>query len=280
MRFIVFGDSKGKKHGINEKTLKSILQRTCKLNPEPEFLVVCGDSIAGSTNENILKAQLNNFKNILNTYHPNKSILPVIGNHEVNIFPKDDRYELIFKEVYDDFHPTESLKEYNKSVYYVDLDDTRLIILNSFHYNEIHKITNNQLKWFEKVSSEEKRNKLLFIHSPAFPTGAHLGHCLDLYPECRDEFLNIAVKNNIDIIFSAHEHNYSRRIISNSNIIQIISGGGGEKLRNKYKDKDGVIIPPINKFHFLIVDIFDTLIKVSAISIKGSVLDTFTIDKY
>ena len=96
MRFIVFGDSKGKNHGINEKVLKKILHISCKLNPKPEFIVVCGDSIAGSTNEKILRYQLNNFKSILNKYHPNKTILPVIGNHEVNITPHDDKFELIF----------------------------------------------------------------------------------------------------------------------------------------------------------------------------------------
>lgn len=277
MRFIVFGDSKGKNHGINEKVLKKILQKACKLNPQPEFTVVCGDSIAGSTNENILRYQLNNFKSILNEYFPNKPILPVIGNHEVNIAPQDDKFELIFKEVYNDFTPTEYLEEYNKTAYYVDFNNTRIIVLNSFHYNEIHKITNNQLKWFDKISAEEKSNKLLFVHSPAFPTGAHLGHCLDLYPECRDSFWSVVEKNNIDIVFSGHEHNYSRRIIPGSKITQIISGGAGEKLRNKYKDKKGVIVPPIDKFHFLVVDINNNLIEVSAISTKGTVLDNFTL---
>lgn len=279
MRFIIFGDSKGKNHGINDKVLKKILHITCKLNPEPEFIVVCGDSIAGSTNEIILRHQLNNFKDILNKYHPNKSILPVIGNHEVNITPNDDKFELIFKEVYDNFNPTEYLEEYNKTAYYVDLENTRFIVLNSFHYNEIHKITNNQLKWFEKISAEEKDHKLLFIHSPAFPTGAHLSHCLDLYPECRDYFWKIVEKNHIDIVFSGHEHNYSRRIIGEYKIPQIISGGAGEKLRNKYKDKKGVVVPPIDKFHFLLVDINDNLIEVSAISSKNTILDTFTINK-
>lgn len=163
MRFLVFGDSKGKNHGINEKVLKNILYRSSKLNPQPEFTVVCGDSIAGSTNEDILRSQLNNFKSILNRYHPNKLILPVIGNHEVNITPDDDKYEVIFKEVYDDFNPTGYLEEYNKTTYYVDFNDTRLIILNSFHFNELHQITNTQLKWFDKISAEEKIMILYFL---------------------------------------------------------------------------------------------------------------------
>ena len=106
------------------------------------------------------------------------------------------------------------LDEYNKTVYYIDFDNYRLIFLNSFHYNEIHKITNNQLKWFENICKQSNKNKLLFLHSPAFPTGAHLGHCLDLYPKCRDDFWSIVDKYEIKLVFSSHEHNYSRRVVS------------------------------------------------------------------
>ena len=97
---------------------------------------------------------------------------------------------------------------------------------------ESGKITNSQLSWFDKISSINIKNKIVFVHSPAFPTGAHLGHCLDLYPDCRDAFIDIVEKNHINLIISGHEHNYSRRIIGTSNIIQIITGGGGEKLHS------------------------------------------------
>ena len=95
----------------------------------------------------------------------------------------------------------------------MDFGNTRLIVLNAFHYGSIHKIDKDQLNWFEEKASEYKKNKLVFIHSPAFPTGAHLGHCLDLYPEDRDVFWKVVDKCGIDIVFSGHEHNYSRRII-------------------------------------------------------------------
>ena len=277
MRFLVFGDSKGKKHGINEKVLKDILYKSCIISPKIQFIVVCGDSIAGSKDKEILKKQLYNFKSIINSYYPNVDIFPIIGNHEVNITPETDEYELIFQEVYNNFAATNYLPKYNKTAYYIDFEDTRLIMLNSFHPNEIHKITNSQLSWFDKISSINIKNKIVFVHSPAFPTGAHLGHCLDLYPDCRDAFIDIVEKNHINLIISGHEHNYSRRIIGTSNIIQIITGGGGEKLRNKYKDKKNVVIPPIDKFHFLIIDINKDNIHISAISTKGTMLDSFSL---
>lgn len=289
MRFIVFGDSKGKDNGINKKVLKAIMNESCRLNPDAEFIVMCGDTVAGSCKENELSIQLKNLRFLIQKYHPGKLLIPVIGNHEVNIWPTDDRYEKIFNQVYSDFKPTDTLNDYNKTVYYIDFSDTRIIVLNAFHYGEIHKIDKNQLKWFEEKASEYKKNKFVFVHSPAFPTGAHLGHSLDLYPKDRDAFWKIVDKCGIDIVFSGHEHNYSRRLIDDSfhaepnyyerSIYQIITGGGGEKLRDKYKSKKGIVVSPIAIYHFLVIDVETDFIKVSAISSKGKILDEFIIPK-
>lgn len=289
MRFIVFGDSKGKENGINEKVLKELMNETCKLTPAPQFIVMCGDTVAGSNKEEILLSQLKRLKNIIEKYHADKLLIPVVGNHEVNIEPIDDRYEKIISLAYNDFNPHNTLQGHNNTVYCMDFEDTRLIILNAFHYGATHKINKEQLNWFKEKASEPNKNKLVFIHSPAFPTGAHLGHCLDLYPEYRDDFWRVVDECNIDIVFSGHEHNYSRRTIDSSfssenfhykrSITQVISGGGGEKLRDKYKSKQGVVVAPIAAYHFLVVDININSIIVSAISSKGKKLDEFKIDK-
>lgn len=289
MRFLIFSDSKGKKNGINEKVLNTIMNETCKLKLQPEFIVMCGDTVAGSAKEEILALQLTKLRKIIERYYPNKPLVPVIGNHEVNIEPLDDRFEKIFSLVYNDLSPSGYLNSYNKTVYYIDIADVRLIILNAFHYGSTHKIDKDQLVWFEEKASEYKKNKFVFVHSPAFPTGAHLGHCLDLYPEYRDAFWKIVDKYSIDIVFSGHEHNYSRKVIDSSfssenfcyerSINQVITGGGGEKLRDKYKSKKGVVIPPISIYHFLVVDVESNLIRVSAISSKGKKIDEFKIEK-
>jgi 3',5'-cyclic-AMP phosphodiesterase len=289
MRFIVFSDSKGKENGINEKVLKTLMHETCRLKPEPEFIIMCGDTVAGSSKEEILTFQLTRLRKIIEKYHPNKPLFPVVGNHEVNIEPLDDRFEKVLSQVYNDLTPTEYLANYNKTVYYKDFADMRFIILNAFHNGLTHRIGKDQLIWFEEKASEYKKNKFVFVHSPAFPTGAHLGHCLDLYPEYRDAFWKTVDKCGIDIVFSGHEHNYSRRIIDNSfnsensfyerSINQVITGGGGEKLRDKYKSKKGIVIPPVAVYHFLIVDVETNCITVSAISSKGKKIDEFKIDK-
>lgn len=288
IRFIIFGDSKGKDYGINEKILTKILKESCKLKPLPEFIVMLGDNVAGSEKEDILHSQLVRLRTLIKKFHGNILLLPVVGNHEVNIEPIDDRYELIFKKIYSDMLPTGFLGGYNGTVYYKDFQDTRFIVLNSFHYGALHKIDDKQLNWFKNAASAHIKNKLLFVHSPGYPTGAHYSHCLDLYPENRDAFWHIVDSCGIDIVFSSHEHNYSRRIIDSSfstaqtpyerNVFQIISGGAGEKLRDKYVDKKGVIVKPIAVYHFLVVDVEASHIKVCAINYHGKKIDEFSID--
>jgi len=280
LRFIILSDSKGKENGINKKVLLKLLNQSCKLTPKAECIVLCGDNVAGSKMENILVDQLQNLRNLIEKYYYSIPLIPVVGNHEVNNEPNDDRYEKIFSTIYNDMLPNTYLEGYNKTVFYVDFEDVRFIILNSFHFNEINKIENEQLFWFKEVASGDIKNKIVFVHAPAFPTGAHYGHCLDLYPENRDAFWKIVYDCNIDIVFSGHEHNYSRRKIEyKKGIYQVITGGSGEKLRDKFKDKKGVVIAPIATYHFVVVDVISNGIEVSAISSEGKLLDKFKIDK-
>lgn len=281
MKFIILSDSKGKERGINEKVLSKLLKESKKLNPEPNFILLGGDNVAGSSNKEIYTAQLLRLRNLIDRYYPGIALLPVIGNHEVNNEPTDESYEKIFEGIYSDMLPNTCLRGYNKTAYYSDYGSTRLIILNSFHCGELNKIGERQLAWFEDAASKPMKNKIVFVHSPAFPTGAHIGHCLDLYQKDRDVFWNIVEKCNVDLVFSGHEHNYSRRKSGSKRAIyQIIAGGAGEKLKDKFKDKSGIIVAPKAIYHFVVVDVEEASIKVSAISITGKTLDEFKIDKH
>ncbi len=280
MRFIVLSDSKGKEKGINEEVLTKLLRESKKLTPVPHFIVLGGDNVAGSSHKEIVVNQLKRLRKLIENYYPNTPLIPVVGNHEVNNEPIDSSYEKIFEEIYSDMLPNPCLESFNRTAYYVDYGDTRLISLNSFHYGELNIIGEKQLAWLQRTASAPVKNKFVFVHSPAFPTGAHYGHCLDIDPASRDSFWRIVETCNIDIVFSGHEHNYSRRKIGSVRpTYQIITGGAGEKLRDKYKDKKGIIVPPIAKYHFVVVDVEETNIKISAISSEGRLLDEFKIDK-
>jgi 3',5'-cyclic-AMP phosphodiesterase len=285
LRFIVFGDSKGKEGGVNKKVLTKILEQIKKLEQPPQFIVVLGDSVAGSSDNEILREQLNRFKKIIFERMPNIKVIPVVGNHEVNNDPIDDKAENVFQEHYSNLRPDGKLEEYNGTAYYIDICNTRLIVLNSYHVGQCGKVTGVQLEWLEKAVQEPKDHKFIFVHSPAFPTGAHIKTCLDKHVEDRDNFWRIVEKSKARIVFSSHEHNYSRRVIKKNadlnqcspddEVIQIISGGAGEKLKDSFKSKKGVVAGPKAEYHFVVVDVLGKEVKVKAINIKGKTIDEF-----
>jgi hypothetical protein len=281
IRFVVFGDTKGKENGLNKGVLKKLMMQIKKLDLKPNFFAVLGDTIAGSDNLDIHKKQMEGFKDFIKAYFPGIIVLPVIGNHEVNNEPKDDCYEKMFKDIYINFKQHGKLISYNNTSYYMDLEYCRFIFLNCYHKNEIRKITNEQLEWFKKISKSDKKFNIVFMHCPLFPTGAHLGTCMDEFEVQRDELAKIINDNKIDIIFAGHEHNYSRRIIgeSSNNTYQVVSGGGGEKLRDSFKSKKGVVVAPKAIYHFVVVDMDSDSIKIKAVSVEGKIIDEFKIIK-
>jgi 3',5'-cyclic-AMP phosphodiesterase len=281
VRFVVFGDTKGKENGINKKVLQGILKKVKELSFKPDFFISLGDSIAGSSKSHIHRQQMQEFKNTIRKWFPETIILPVVGNHEVNNEPADDTYEMIFKEEYLTFRQHGALSGFNGTAYYMDLEYCRFIVLNCYHYGQLKKIDHEQLQWFKQVSKEDKKFKLAFVHCPPYPTGAHEGTCLDEFKEYRDSFCEAAKESKIDIIFSGHEHNYSRRLIEGNTegVLQIISGGGGEKLRKSYTSREGVIVPPVAQYHFVVVDMDETIIRAQAVSTEGVSIDLFSINK-
>jgi 3',5'-cyclic-AMP phosphodiesterase len=281
VRFVVFGDTKGKNNGINKRVLEKIMLQVKKLNPKPDFIVALGDTIGGSSDLEIHKSQMKDFKNFINSFMPGMVMLPVIGNHEVNNEPMDDTYERLISETYINFKQHGKLENYNNTAYYMDLEYCRFIVLNCYHNGQIKKVSNNQLEWFEKVSKVDKKFKIMFIHCPLFPTGAHLGTCLDQFQEYRDKLWSAIEKNKIDMILAGHEHNYSRRVLRGTckDVYQIITGGGGEKLKDSFKCKNGVIVPPKAVYHFVVIDMNAESVMLKAVSIDGKIIDEFKIIK-
>lgn len=179
------------------------------------------------------------------------------------------------------------MEGYNRTSYYVDISNVRIIVLNSYHPGESNQIANQQFDWFKKVSNGIQQHKLVFVHSPAYPTGQHIKSALDSFSEQRDKFWNVVDKNGVDLVFVGHEHNYSRRLIDNSfstedykftrKINQVVTGGAGAPLNNAFKDNRGIIVPPTSIYHYVIVDVYGNNLKITAVALDGKIIDEFFI---
>lgn len=286
-RFVVMADSRGEDEGKNEKIIRRIMDQLIKIYPRPSYIVFPGDLVLGSKKAHRVKEQLEYFKQVINEYFPIEIFLPTVGNHDMGSSEKDNPREKIFAKVFSEFKAHRFLEGYNRTAYYVDIHNTRLIVLNSYHPGEYNQISGRQLKWFEKASYGSKQHKIVFLHSPAYPTGHHIDSSLDEYPEKRDRFWNIVDKNNIDLVFTGHEHNYSRRVIDKSfstanyqflrAVTQVVTGGAGGPLADTFEDNRGIIVPPIPVHHYVIVDVCRNDLNVTAVSIDGDIIDRFTI---
>jgi hypothetical protein len=280
-------DARGEDEGKNEKIIRRIMDQVINFYPQPNYIIFPGDLIMGSKKPHRIQEQLEYFKGVFKEYLPIELFLPTVGNHDVGSSAEDNTKEKIFAKVFSEFKANNFLEGYNRTAYYIDIGNTRLIVLNTYHADESNQIRGRQLKWFNIVSSESKQYKLVFLHSPAYPTGHHIDSSLDIYPEKRDRFWNVVDKNNIDLVFTGHEHNYSRRIIDSSfstenyqfkrGVTQIVTGGAGGPLMDTFEDRRGVIVPPISLFHYVIVDVYGDNLNVTAVSLEGDVIDRFII---
>lgn len=286
-RLIVMADARGEDEEKNEKFVRRIMEKVIKFHPQPNYIVFVGDLVLGSKKPHRVKERLEYFKQVIKEYYPIEFFLPAVGNHELN-YDAQDR-EITFSRVFSEFKATNFLEGYNRTVYYLDFHNTRLIVLNPYHSGENSQITKAQLEWFKYISAQPKMHKIVFIHTPPFPTGHHLDSSLDVYTEKRNLFWDVVDKNKIDMVFCGHEHNYSRREINKSfnhknfnfisSVMQIVSGGAGGSLNNTYKDRRGVVTPPIPKHHYVIVDIYEKIINLTAITLDGKIIDKFLLKK-
>lgn len=285
LRFVVLADSRGSDNGVNSEIVKKILTKIKELSPQPEFAIMPGDLVEGSKQFKTVKGQLEYFKQLITEYYPISFYYPGIGNHEMKAGKDGERaFASVFNEFKADF-----LKGYNRTSYYFDVGDTRIFMLNSNHPEEKHKITGKQLRWLKSKLDQSKKRNIFMFHEPAYPTGAQAGYSLDKYPGSRDVFWKVVDSVKNPIVICGHEHNYSRRLVDSSfsetisgkkytfkqSVYQIITGGFGAPLYEQYTLKKNIIIPPIPKYHFIIVDINEDGISFQAIDIDGNLLDSF-----
>lgn len=287
LRFIILADSRGLDKGINSEIVNKTLNEVKKLSPQPEFAIMPGDLTEGSKQYKEVKAQLEYFKKVITQYYPIEFYYPGIGNHEMRAGQDGEK---AFEETFGDFS-AHFLDGYHRTSYYFDAGDTRIFMLNSDHPKETHKITGEQLDWLKSNIDKSKKHNIFLLHEPPYPTGSEAGNSLDRYPEARDIFWSVIDSLDNSIVFCGHEHNYSRRLIDSTfnetigstkykferSIYQVISGGFGAPLYEKYTYKKNMIVPVIPQYHYTVIDINDSGISVQAINLEGEILDSFQI---
>ena len=285
LRFVVLADSRGTNNGINLPIVKKTFEKIKQLLPQPGFAIMPGDLTDGSSSSSTVKSQLEYFKKTITGYYPESFFYPGIGNHEVTSgIGGEQAFGQVFSGVQANF-----LDGYNGTVYYFDRGDTRFFMLNSDHPGEIHKVSDRQLNWLKANIDPGKKHNLFFMHEPPYPTGPHVGSSLDVYKLQRDELWDVIDSSNGPMVFCGHEHFYTRRHINSDFneklqgmdfkfdklVYQVTVGSFGAPLYSGYKDKKDIDVLPISQYHFAVVDINGSSVKVSVYNVDGALIDQF-----
>lgn len=116
-----------------------------------------------------------------------------------------------------------------------------------------------------------------------------MGSSLDVNKFQRDKLWQIIDASVSPMFFCGHEHNYTRRHINadfnetikgqafifNKFIYQVTTGTFGAPFYKDYTEKKDVDVPPIIQYHFAIVDVSESKVKVTVYNIDGNTIDEF-----
>ncbi|WP_445505945.1 metallophosphoesterase [Niallia sp. 03190] len=274
-RFIVMGDRSS--NNVNE--FNALLANIKKLPVQPNYILFVGDLIYGQN----VEAELQTWKGIVGNYFPLEKVLPAFGNH--------DKDETAFSKAFPHL-PNEQLSGYQRTAYYVDIYNTRFIILNSNRKNSDghYVVDTKQREWLETLlKNSNKTHHFVMVHVPPYPIGHHYQESLDAEPEERDALWSILDKYNVTATIVGHEHNYNRRLIdpsySNNNglyqnsIYQLLVGISGSNNNMTVIDKRNIVAGPIGEPSYLIVDVFDNAAICTVNDVHNKVIDYFIINR-
>ncbi len=293
-RYIVFGDSRDLYSGVNTPVFERILQSIKGLAIQPAFFLFSGDMAnEPSSGYEANKKVLEEWTEIVEKYYPINKFYNCIGNHERN--------EEAFNDVFN-YLPNDQLPGYGRTVYYFDYGNSRFIVLNSnrknknyYKYvpdegsikNEGYVIFEKQRIWLEdKLKSSDKKHNFVMFHAPAFPVSHHFGNSLDQDTIERYLFWRILDDYNVSAVFNGHEHLYSRRVINGSfntnfkhEILQLISGGAGANTYGYVKDSRNNYTGPLGIFHYVVVDVEDSVLSFHVYDVDNNLTDHFKFKK-
>lgn len=241
--FIVVGDSRGKDTGVNTEILSEVVAEIVSNNPD--FVLFPGDLVTGSKDHEIHRAQLTNWRDIMQPVYDAKiNVYPVRGNHDRG--PKGtpsglDIWNDIFSGPYamPDNGPTGE-----KNLTYSVTHNNALIIALDQYTTKGRK--NNQAWIDTQFANSSLPHVFVMGHEPAFEVRHK--DCLDDDVQQRNEFLDSITQEGGRMYFCGHDHSFDHISADHdgdpsNDIHQFIVGTAGAPLRPNDGKYAGVNAP-------------------------------------
>ncbi len=127
-----------------------------------------------------------------------------------------------------------------------------------------------QLTWIQNdLASTTKPWKFIYLHEPGWSAGGHSNNT-----NVQNYIQPLCIQYNVPIVFGGHNHYYARAVVNN--IEHITTGGGGAPLYNPDTTYPYIVKAAMLN-HFCKVEIQNMILKFTALTPSGTIIDTFTI---
>ncbi|MEM6829417.1 MAG: metallophosphoesterase family protein [Bacteroidota bacterium] len=179
--------------------------------PDASFIIHAGDLVTTAHSER----QWHEWFSAGGWIHRMLPSVPLPGNHEHQPRTMEEK-EKGMRSLSVQWQPQFTLpengpeampKELKETVYYVDYQDTRVVVLNT------SKLTEEQVPWLENVlSNNPKKWTVATFHHPFFSASAGRDN-----EELRARWKPLFDKYNVDIALQGHDHSYARGRVAPQN---------------------------------------------------------------
>jgi len=197
-----------------------------------------------------------------------------VGNHELN------NGSCGYQAYTDVYHLPENAPSGDEERYYsFDWGNVHVVVLNTQQDYSAGSTQNNWLK--NDLQNTDRRWIVAAFHKPAYSSGNHGSNS-----DVQNEIVPVLEQYGVDVVLNGHDHIYERTCpikndacttIDDGGVVYFVTGGAGASLYST--NGDWFTANSSSKNHFLMFDVDDCQMDISAIDENGATFDTLTIDK-
>lgn len=199
--FLYFGDAQSKIHSLWSRTIRAAYRAA----PDARFMIHAGDLVHQRGGDH--DAEWGEWFAAGQWIYGMVPTIPAAGNHD---YLQDwrDRYTGLAQQWEVQFAlPNHGPDELARSVYFVDYQGVRIIVLDSNHAIHFASAA-RQAVWLEQVLERNPQQwTIVVFHHPLFPLSAGRHAPLALHEHWKPLF----DWYNVDLILNGHDHAYGRR---------------------------------------------------------------------
>ena len=268
VRFVALGDS-----GVGSTAQQQVNNR---LKAETfDFALHGGDlayGVSSGTGPGTYRTLEDWFFNIYKDWLRSKPMFPSIGNHDSNASNNNGRHYL------DAFVLPENggdgaFPDHAERYYSFDYGPVHVVVLDTeLAFQDASRRT-AQLAWLNAdLDATSRPWKVALFHRSPYSAGGEHGSDLAV----RGAFGPIFEDHGVQLVLSAHEHDYERTKSING-VTYVVTGGGGAPLYAA--GTASFTAASASRFHYVRGDASECTLKVEAVGTDGGVFDTVTLSR-